>query len=110
MEPAGQWPPQWQNDLAAAYDNRGVARRAQGQSAEAVADYARCIELMERSLFAHGYAPTLPWLVVAHANLARLDTPERARLFVTRLERAIDPAALPPAWRAQVDALRRLVR
>ena len=32
LEPQEQWPPQWQNDLAAAYMSRGSARRAQGQT------------------------------------------------------------------------------
>src|SRR5207248_1315154 len=47
LEPVGQWPPAWQNDLAAAYINRGNARSGQGDSDGAIADYDQAISLRE---------------------------------------------------------------
>ena len=42
-----EWPPAWANDLAAAYLNRGNARRAGQDLSGALADYGQAIELMD---------------------------------------------------------------
>ncbi len=47
LEPRGEWPPAWANNLMLAYINRGVTR-ADGQNLSgALADYGQAIDLME---------------------------------------------------------------
>ncbi|TGO03241.1 hypothetical protein PN36_10145, partial [Candidatus Thiomargarita nelsonii] len=68
------WPPQWQNDLAAAYMNRGLALYNQGELAQAVADSGRAIEFQEKlrqSLAASNQAWPPEWqnsLAAAYIN------------------------------------------
>ena len=46
LEPQGQWPPAWKNNLASAYVNRGVAQKSENVE-EAIADFGRAIDLRE---------------------------------------------------------------
>jgi tetratricopeptide (TPR) repeat protein len=47
LEPIGEWPPAWANDLAAAHMNRGNARRDGNDLSGALADYGQAIDLRE---------------------------------------------------------------
>ena len=47
LEPRGEWPPAWANNLAIAYGSRGNACRDGGDRTEVLADYDRAIALME---------------------------------------------------------------
>ncbi len=46
-EPQGQWSPEYRNDLAKAYMNRGVAQRSVPDPDAAIQDYASAISIME---------------------------------------------------------------
>src|SRR5262249_47881322 len=47
-EPAGQWPFASRNDLAGAYNNRGMTRRNANDLSGAIKDHGRAIELTEQ--------------------------------------------------------------
>jgi hypothetical protein len=47
LEPQGQWNPQYRNDLAAAYTNRGLARQDISDLNAAIQDHGAAIEMME---------------------------------------------------------------
>ena len=47
LKPLGNWAPKFQNDLAAAFVNRGNAYSDLGKHEDAVRDYGRAIEMME---------------------------------------------------------------
>ncbi len=117
------WPPQWQNDLAMAYMNRGGALDSQGDLAGAVDDYKKAIELREQLLFEQRFEPTLPNLAMAYYNVVLLsqrdDLPstlsaaelqQGARSFLQRLEEAgVDMQRLPVQWRREIEELRELL-
>ncbi len=117
-----EFPPEWQNDLAAAYVNRGAAISSQGDLSGAVRDYGVAIGLMEELLFVRQFAPVIPNLAKAFYNvilLIRKDDlspdirPEewqtRVETFLNRLGQLTDIEQLPAHWRKKVEDLRGLL-
>lgn len=111
-----------QNDLAAAYMNRGVALDNQGELAKAVADYGEAIQFQENLLFIQNFIVVVPNLATAFYNLLLLGQQEnlpneyqpeewrkQAISFLQRLEQMLDISRLPQQWLDKVEYLRRLL-
>jgi tetratricopeptide (TPR) repeat protein len=114
--------PEWQNELAAVYMNRGMALMSQGELAGAVRDYWVAIELREQLLFVQQFAPVIPKLATAFYNLLLLGQQEdlpakfqpqqwhnQATAFLQRLEQMVKIEQLPEHWRREVERLRELL-
>ena len=117
-----EFPSGWQNDLAAAYMNRGNALQGQGDLSGAVRDYGVAIGLGEELLFARQFAPVIPDLAKAFYNVILLirkdDLPPdirpeewqtRVETFLNRLGQLTDIEQLPGHWRKEVEDLRGLL-
>ena len=75
LDPKGQWNPEYRNDLAGVYMNRGVANEGLPDLPGAVADYGNAITIMEG--LRDNLEPKGQWnpgyrndLALAYANLA----------------------------------------
>jgi len=103
-----EFPSGWQNDLAAAYMNRGNTLQGQGDLSGAVRDYGVAIGLGEELLFARQFAPVIPDLAKAFYNVILLirkdDLPPdirpeewqtRVETFLNRLGQLTDIEQLP---------------
>ena len=115
LEPDGQWPPAWCNDLASAYMNRGNTRRSCNDLSGAMQDHSQSIELGEglrKLLEPNGQWPP-DWrdsLASAYRNrgVARFDhndlsgaLEDCSRSIVLReeLRQLLEPSGQwPPAW------------
>ncbi|OUD13059.1 tetratricopeptide repeat protein [Thioflexithrix psekupsensis] len=116
------WPPDWQNDLAMAYMNRGTEWLDQGKISEAVADYHQAIQLLTPLLFEQKFIPVIPGLTKAYRNLVlasrhpalpddlkAINLSQQARDFLTQLAAFVDVSALPEMWLKEIKKLERVL-
>ena len=123
QETGMDFPPQWQNSLAAAYMNRGVALDSQGKLGATVEDYGLAILLREDVLFLQEFAPVIPGLAMSYYNVLllgkRKDLPEnfdraewceQTARFLHGLEQMVDIQKLPKPWMAELEDLAKLLK
>jgi tetratricopeptide (TPR) repeat protein len=78
LEPAGQWPPEWQSDLARAHMNRAIARSSRGDAEGALTDLDKAIALM--GSLRERLEPAGQWLPVWQATLDKIRKNHRIAL------------------------------